>query len=108
STPFFIVLLLSQQLHSVKYVFSLIFMNKRYKFNKVILSSIIGGKSILDLPRLNIGTFPNAHRFISSYGYDFECADELEQAWAIYDRVLDLMTTYILEDKSELPDLLSS
>ncbi|MCX6116487.1 MAG: hypothetical protein NT027_03015, partial [Proteobacteria bacterium] len=43
---------------------------ERWRFSWPVMNVLIGGRSSIDLPEINISGIEEAHRFIKSYGYD--------------------------------------
>ncbi|MFK8137012.1 MAG: TIGR04552 family protein [Bdellovibrionales bacterium] len=79
---------------------------KRYHFPKEVFLSILEGHSIVDVPRLNISSIKQAHRFIKAYGYDLDVEPQRAEAWLIYDQAMDMLHSYILEKNEVLPEVL--
>lgn len=81
-------------------------MNRFFHFNKFIFKSILQGKSIIDVPRLNITSLENAHRFAKTYGYDLSQEDDLEEIHELYEIALQICTDFVLEEGESLPEVL--
>ena len=90
-------------------------MPRRYDFDDKVLTSIVGGKSALDLTRLHFQTEEQAHQFVLSYGFDLSSAEQVEKLWYYHRRALVLLTEKlgftleeipaVLRDRRELGDL---
>ncbi len=65
----------------------------------------MGGRSAIDIPRLNIHSFEAATAFITSYGFDIENETDLEKLWYYHRRALVLMTEKLGFDESEIPEV---
>lgn len=81
-------------------------MDRFYKFPNKILSSIVNGRSILDIQRLNITTIAEAERFMKIYGYDWESEADREDAWDLLQQAIDLLSKEWLSEHDEIPKVL--
>ena len=90
-------------------------MSKHFAFDKTALNTLVGGRSVIDSPNLNIQTLEEASSFVSSYGFDLEHPNELEKLWYYHRRALVLLTETLgfalediheeLRDRKKLEDL---
>lgn len=80
-------------------------MNRFFHFNKYIFKSILEGRSILDVPRLNITSLENAHRFTKTYGYDFSEEDDLKEVKELFDTAIQICSEFVLENDEALPEV---
>ncbi|WP_374028709.1 TIGR04552 family protein [Bdellovibrio bacteriovorus] len=81
-------------------------MPQRFIFDSSILNSVVGGKSAVDIPKLNIHTLEAASAFLLSYGFDIANQDDLEKLWYYYRRALVLMIEKLGFTESEIPEIL--
>lgn len=81
-------------------------MSQRFVFDSSILSSVVGGKSAIDIPKLNILTLDEATSFIQSYGFDITNKDDVEKLWYYHRRALVMIVEKLCFDIDEIPELL--
>jgi uncharacterized protein (TIGR04562 family) len=79
---------------------------QRFKFETHTLNSVIGGKSAIDIPRLNIKTIEEAEKFINGYGFDLQQTNDLEKIWYFHRRALVLLEERLGFSKVEIPEIL--
>lgn len=77
----------------------------RLDFDDSYLSSVAGGRSAIDISRLNIHSLTEAESFIKSYGYDIEDQEDLNRLWYFYRRALVLLTEKLLIPISDIPEI---
>ena len=58
---------------------------QNFEFPWPILKVVIEGRSILDVPKLELKTMEEATKFIHAYGFDPNSAEDLELIWAAFD-----------------------
>ncbi|MAF90420.1 MAG: TIGR04552 family protein [Bdellovibrionaceae bacterium] len=80
-------------------------MERSLRFNKYIFKSILKGRSIIDVPRLNISSLEDAKRFFETYGYDMEDGRDNANAWQIYRFALEIHKEFVLEEGEETPEV---
>lgn len=78
-----------------------------FSFEKRILDSVVGGVSVLDIPRLDIHDIEKAHRFLQTYGYDLANEQDREKVWAIHRRAVTLIRENLLEGDESIPEVLT-
>lgn len=66
-------------------------MNHRFEFDASMMTSVAGGKSVIDLPRLAVHTEAAATAFIEAYGFRLDQEKDLNQLWYFYRRALVLI-----------------
>lgn len=66
--------------------------------------SLIGGRPIIEAPRLHLQSREEAHAFLQAYGYNLENAADREKAWLIHSRAVTYLRTRILRSDEILPD----
>ncbi|MNK01206.1 hypothetical protein D3C87_190010 [compost metagenome] len=79
-------------------------MPQRFIFDSSILSSVVGGSSAIDIPKLNIHTPEAAGAFLLSYGFDVSLDSDLEKLWYYHRRALVLMYEKLGFKEEEIPE----
>lgn len=72
-------------------------------FDPDILSTFVGGRSALDLPKLSVRNLDEATEFIKAYGYDLNQNHDLEQLWYYYRRAYVFLTEKMGFAEAEIP-----
>ncbi|MEN0057386.1 MAG: TIGR04552 family protein [Bdellovibrio sp.] len=80
-------------------------MPQRFIFDSAILNSVVGGRSAIDIPKLNIQSLEAASSFLLSYGFDVSRAEDQEQLWYFHRRALVLMIEKLGFAEGELPEI---
>lgn len=80
-------------------------MSFRLDFDPASLHSVAGGRSAIDIPRLNIHSLAEAESFIRSYGYDYSKDSDVERLWYFYRRAIVLMTERLGVNLDEIPEI---
>lgn len=78
----------------------------RFQFDPFVLNSVVGGKSTLDMPRLNIQTLEQAQMFIKGYGFDLHSEADLERLWYFHRRSLVLIEEKLGFNIQDIPEVL--
>ena len=81
-------------------------MQNRFDFDSNVLHSVAGGRSAIDLPRLNITTLESAKAFIQNYGYDPTHEDDISKLWYFHRRALVLLTEKLGYSETDIPEVL--
>lgn len=81
-------------------------MPQRFRFDSDILHSVAGGRSALDIKRLNLSTLDEANAFLSSYGFDYTRPETENHLWYFHRRALVLLTERLGFAEAEIPELL--
>lgn len=81
-------------------------MPRRFDFDENILTSIVGGRSALDLPRLRFQTEEQATQFVKAYGFDLEVPEQVEKLWYYHRRALVILTEKLQFRADEIPETL--
>lgn len=79
---------------------------QRFNFDPFVLNSVVGGKSALDIPRLNINTEEEANNFIAGYGFDLSEVAQVERLWYFHRRAMVLIEEKLGFQASEIPEIL--
>ncbi len=82
-------------------------MPHRFLFDPAILTSVAGGKSVIDLPKLAIYTDEQASSFAAAYGFSFENPADLDRMWYFHRRALVLLEEKLGFPVSEIPEELT-
>ena len=80
-------------------------MERSLRFNKYIFKSILKGRSIIDVPRLNISSLEDAQRFLETYGYDMNDGRDNANAWQLYRFALEIHKEYVQESGEVVPEV---
>lgn len=67
-----------------------------FNFDADLFQSLIGGRSVLSMPKLRVKTLDQAEAFLKAYGYDTNIADDRERAWAIHARAVAYVESQLL------------
>ncbi len=81
-------------------------MPQRFIFDSSTLDSVVGGRSAIDIPRLNIHSLEAASSFLLSYGFDISQDVDLEKLWYYHRRSLVLMLEKLGFRDEEIPEVL--
>lgn len=81
-------------------------MAHRLKFDPPVLRAVVGGKSAIDMPNLNIHSLEEADSFLLGYGFDSKNSEDIEKIWYYHRRALVLMQEKLKIDLVEMPELL--
>jgi hypothetical protein len=81
-------------------------MPQRFIFESSILNSVVGGRSAIDIPNLNIHSLDAASAFISSYGFNFSNLHDVDKLWYYHRRALVLMIEKLGIAETTIPEKL--
>lgn len=81
-------------------------MNHRLDFDATTLTSVTGGKSVIDLPRLHIQTESQATAFIEAYGFRLDAPKDVDKIWYFYRRALVLIQERLGFSLELIPEIL--
>jgi uncharacterized protein (TIGR04552 family) len=81
-------------------------MQRKFQFDGAILNSVIGGRSAIDLPRLNFKSLQEIDAFLRGYGFDPEKKSDIEKLWYFHRRALVLIQEKLGFTPDEIPELL--
>lgn len=79
-------------------------MPHRFLFDPAILTSVAGGKSVIDLPKLAIYTEEQATAFAGAYGFSFDTQHDIDRLWYFHRRALVLLEEKLGFSSSEVPE----
>ncbi len=81
-------------------------MPQRFLFNEHVLNSVVGGRSAIDIPALNLQTLKEAEAFLKGYGFDCESPADVEKVWYYHRRALVLIQEKLQFTLDEIPEIL--
>ena len=76
-------------------------------FDPIMLNTLIGGSSVLDIPRLNLKTKEEAEQFILAYGYNVHDESDVARLWSFHRRAVTYLQTQLLPPGEIVPEQLS-
>lgn len=79
-------------------------MKLNLEFDPEVFHSLIGGRAVIETPRLNLKSQAEAYAYLKSYGYDLDVEADREKIWAIHSRAVVYLRTQLLHDGEVLPN----
>lgn len=76
-------------------------------FDPVMLNTLIGGSSVLDVPRLRLKTKDEAEQFLLAYGYSVDDESDVARLWSFHRRAVTYLQTQLLPPGEVVPEQLS-
>ncbi len=83
-------------------------MNVDFSFQAPVFNCVVGGVSVLDIPRLNVHDKDHARQFVLAYGYDLNSFSDREQLWASYQRAISMIQDHLLDENEKIPEVLAT
>lgn len=80
-------------------------MSYRFQFDSDILHSVAGGRSAIDMARLQIHTLDEANSFLTAYGFDYLNEKNVDRLWYFHRRAIVLMTEKLGFQIEEIPEI---
>lgn len=77
-----------------------------FAFSRQTLDCVVGGRSALDLSRLEIRNREEAREFIQTYGYNPDDPSDLAELWSMHRRAIAMIREQLLDPGEELPSIL--
>jgi uncharacterized protein (TIGR04562 family) len=74
------------------------------EFDPEVFQSLIGGRAVVETPRLNLTTKEEAYAYLKTYGYDCEVDTDRDRLWQIHSRAVIYIRTQLLHDGEVLPE----
>lgn len=74
-----------------------------YRFPEEMFATVLGGLSILDVPRLHVHSQEEAKDFIKTYGYDLKNDKDLAEVLRLYRMTVDFFDQDLLVQKERIP-----
>ncbi len=79
-------------------------MQQRFDFDPSILQSVVGGRSAIDMPALNIHSLGEADAFLKGYGFDTSHPEMMDKLWYYHRRAMVLMQDKLGFTLEEIPE----
>lgn len=83
-------------------------MNIDFEFEPHSLDSLIGGVSVLDIPRLNVQSLDQARDFVRSYGYDLSKPEDEKRLWQYYQSAIEFIRSELLSSEEFIPEVIAN
>jgi uncharacterized protein (TIGR04562 family) len=75
-----------------------------FAFSRPTLDCVVGGRSALDLTKLEIYSHEQARDFVEAYGYSLDDPAQMEDLWATHRRALAMMREQLLDEGEIIPN----
>ena len=82
-------------------------MSLNLEFDPEVFWSLIGGRAVVETPRLGLKSKDEAHAYLKAYGYDMEVVADREKLWGIHSRAIIYIRTQLLKEGESIPDEIS-
>lgn len=82
-------------------------MSLHLEFEPEVFWSLIGGRAVVETPRLNLQSKEEAHAYLRAYGYDVANEHDREKLWTIHSRAVIYLRTQLLKEGESLPEEIS-
>jgi uncharacterized protein (TIGR04562 family) len=82
-------------------------MKLNLEFDPEVFWSLIGGRAVVETPRLSLKSLDEAHAYLRAYGYDNAIESDREKIWMIHSRAVVYLRTQLLKDGESVPEELS-
>ncbi|NJL25988.1 MAG: TIGR04552 family protein [Calothrix sp. SM1_5_4] len=82
-------------------------MKLNMEFDPEVFWSLIGGRAVVETPRLSLRSREEAQAYLKTYGYDLEVESDREKLWLIHSRAVTYIRTQLLHDGEKIPDEVS-
>lgn len=82
-------------------------MKLNLEFDPEVFWSLIGGRAVVETPRLSLKSKEEAYAYLKAYGYDMEVEADREKLWAIHSRAVIYIRTQLLSKEETIPDEIS-
>lgn len=82
-------------------------MNLNLEFDPEVFWSLIGGRAVVETPRLSLKSKDEARAYLKAYGYDVDVESDREKLWLIHSRAVTYLRTQLLVDGETLPEELT-
>lgn len=73
-------------------------------FDPEVFGGLIGGRAVVETPKLNVKSKDEAYAFLKSYGYDIQVDADRDKIWQIHSRAVIFMRTQLLQDGETIPE----
>lgn len=82
-------------------------MKLNLEFDPEVFWSLIGGRAVVETPRLGLKSKEEAYSYLKTYGYDMEVEADREKLWAIHSRAIIYIRTQLLTEGETIPEEIS-
>lgn len=82
-------------------------MKHNLEFDPEVFWSLIGGRAVVETPRLSLKSKEEAYAYLKAYGYDIEVEADREKMWNIHSRAVTYIRTQLLETGESIPEEIS-
>lgn len=82
-------------------------MSLNLEFDPEVFWSLIGGRAVVETPRLSIKSKDEAYAYLKAYGYDMEVTADREKLWGIHSRAIIYIRTQLMKDGETIPEEIS-
>jgi uncharacterized protein (TIGR04562 family) len=82
-------------------------MKHNLEFDPEVFQSLIGGRAVVETPRLTLKSREEANAFMKAYGYDVEVEADREKLWNIHSRAVTYLRTQLMETGEAIPEEIS-
>lgn len=82
-------------------------MKTNLEFDPEVFWSLIGGRAVVETPRLSLKSKEEAHAYLKTYGYDMDVEADREKLWAIHSRAIIYIRTQLLTEGESIPEELT-
>lgn len=79
-------------------------MKLNLEFDPEVFWSLIGGRAVIETPRLNLKSKEEARAYLKTYGYDMEVDSDRDKLAAIHSRAVIYIRTQLLQDGEAIPE----
>lgn len=79
-------------------------MPSRFTFDVEILNSVAGGRSAIEIPRLNLHTLEEADAFLRAYGFNYSDQKVEDRLWYFHRRAVVLLVERLGFGEDEIPE----
>lgn len=76
-------------------------------FDPEVFWSIIGGRAVIETPRLGLKSKEEAYAYLKTYGYDMSVETDREKLWGIHSRAILYIRTQLLKEGENIPEEVS-
>lgn len=82
-------------------------MDLNLEFDPEVFWSLIGGRAVVETPRLGLTSKDAAQAYLKAYGYDMDVEADKEKLWLIHARAVIYIRTQLLREGETFPEELS-
>src|ERR1035437_4412165 len=82
-------------------------MKHNLEFDPEVFWSLIGGRAVVETPRLNLQSKDEAYAYLKAYGYDVAVESDKEKLWVIHSRAVTYIRTQLMTEGETMPEEVS-